>query len=218
MSTATIGGWSGRTRYRWRRRVGVLMAFAALAAGLVTTAAPGSAHANLPNGCPDASTDGDFQVNLPGGFFFKSRNKFYPALLVFWVESATPTFNVADSRVVVNNLSTPVTATFTSQQSQTFSISETVTTNIERTVLDTVFSNTVSSTVTESRTTQIGVSTTAEVPPFGRVQGDYGLEAFNVTWTVDAYEVSGGRCWYHYSDRHVVSNVPTIVEGWRVHA
>jgi hypothetical protein len=216
LSTATTDSRSSRLRHRRRQRIGLLTAFAILASALVTTVTASAATANDANGCPDASTAGNFQTTVTG-FRFPDGHNHANALLVFWIESKTPRFRPVESRVVTNDLSTPSTATFTSQQSQAFTITDSVSTGVDLTTMETVFKTTVSASVTQSRTTSLGVSATATVPAFGRVQGDYGLETFDVTWTVDIYQ-KDSKCWYHGSFRHVTSNLPTTIEGWILHS
>jgi len=134
------------------------------------------------------------------------------------VISANSTFMVADSRVVVNDLDTPVTATFTAQESRTFSIG--ATSGVSFTNLFGFLNINVSSTITSSTTTSIGVSTTGTVPPHSRVVGDYGVEAYEVTFM--GYEVirrSIGGCWVREDTMgHNVSYTPapTYIQGWRL--
>jgi hypothetical protein len=132
--------------------------------------------------------------------------------------AADQTFYVSDSRVVVNDLDSPVTATFTSQVSNTFSIS--VTTGVTVGQLWSFLTVNVSSTITMSTTAQLGVSTTATVPAHSIVIGDYGVEAFNVTYR--AYVVfrrSIGGCWVHLQTmghEEAFTPAPTYIQGWRL--
>jgi hypothetical protein len=136
------------------------------------------------------------------------------------VVSASSTFQVADSRVVVNDLDTPVTATFTSQVSRTFTIA--VTSGVSFNNLAGFLNINVSSTITSSTTTQIGVSTTATVPAHGSVIGDYGVEAYDVTF--NGYVVirrSIGGCWVNANTMGHSTEftpAPTYIQGWRLRA
>lgn len=134
------------------------------------------------------------------------------------VVSASQTFYVADSRIVVNDLDTPVTATFTSQQSRTFSIG--ATSGVSFSNLGGFLGINISSTITSSTTTAIGVSTTGTVPPHSAVIGDYGVQAYDVTFM--GYVVnrrSIGGCWVHEDTMgHEVeyTPAPTYIQGWRL--
>jgi hypothetical protein len=132
--------------------------------------------------------------------------------------SVDQAFFVADSRIVVNDLDTPATATFTSQISNTFQL--TLTSGMTTTVLKDYLTANVSSAIVSSATTQIGVSTTAQVPAHGAVIGDYGVEGFNVTYR--AYVVnrrSIGGCWVHQETmghEEAFTPAPTYIQGWRL--
>jgi hypothetical protein len=133
---------------------------------------------------------------------------------------STPTFNASDTRIAVNDLDNPATVTFTSQKSQTFSIS--VTASMVDS-LTKVLSLTVSASIQASRTTSIGVSVTATVPAHAGVRGDYGVQAFNVAFDTHTWEKIQwpGRPFPTTScvDLGVQSyqvNAPTSLEGWRV--
>ena len=83
----------------------------------------------------------------------------------------------------------------------------------------------VSATIVESRTTSIGVSATVTVPAHGRVDGQYGIEAYSISYEAHQYRIAGTqppapgsrRCF----DEGVgtgQTNAPTYVEGWRLTA
>jgi len=132
----------------------------------------------------------------------------------YTILAATPTFYASDGRVVENNLDSPISATFTSSQSQTY----TVTVNVGFTSqLVQNLQTSVSTSITSSRTTAIGVNAAVTVPPHSRVLGLYGVEAYDVTY--DAH-----RVWRHAGNSSVCFDqgirrgstpAPTIVEGWR---
>jgi hypothetical protein len=200
----------GRDRPGVGRRLGRYGLVAILAANLLTVVLGGS----------PASADGvicpDIQWTLIGGRPPNWRGHVYTLYTV------TPTFNVSDARTVINNLDTPASATFTSQQSRTFSVS--VTAGFTASFLSFLNAN-VSTTIVQSRTTSIGVSATANVPAHGRVDGQYGVEAYNITYEAHQYRTIGShppaagtkKC----IDEGVKSgqtNAPTFVEGWRLNA
>src|SRR5688572_19163317 len=97
-----------------------------------------------------------------------------------YVISANETFQPSESRIVVNDLDTPVTATFSSQTSRTFTIA--VQSGVSFNNLLSFMNVNVSTTITSSTTTQLGVSTTATVPAHGAVIGDYGVNVYDVTF------------------------------------
>lgn len=188
------------------RRLRRLVTCLLLAAGAFVAGLPGTAYAGFspcPPGVLPASTPGGAQPNLTGGTVY-----------LYTLVSSAPTFNASDSRAVTNGLDSPISATFTSQVSQTFSLSATVGSSVS---LFKFLTASVSVSIQSSRTTSIGVSATATVPPHSRVQGDYGVDAFNVTYDMQAYRWVGGlnACQISGSPIRVTSNAPTNIEGWR---
>jgi hypothetical protein len=135
------------------------------------------------------------------------------------VVSAQPSFLTSESRVVVNELDTPVTATFTSQASRTFTIAATA--GVSFSGLFGFLSANVSSTITSSTSTSLGVNAQAVVPPQARMFGDYGVDAYDVSF--DAYKVlrrgTGGGCWVQASTMGYEvhsATAPTYIQGWRL--
>jgi len=196
-----------RTRRALARRVAALAIGTVLASTTAVGVNPTPASAAT---CPP-NADWVF-VNWVPNFYV--RYEAYQFTLV----AASPTFNVSDSRVAVNGLDTPISVTFTSSQSRTFTIAVTATMQAKLTDWLTA---TVSSTITSSRTTQIGVSVTASVPAHATIQGEYGVQAYNAIYRVHTDQ----RIWWLNNGSMVCSdlgiatqsiNAPTIVEGWRV--
>lgn len=143
-------------------------------------------------------------------------HRYYLYLYTLTLVSSEPVFNVSDSRVVINSTSSPVTATFTSSKSQTFSIS--VAASLSAKIHD-WFTVTVSSTIQQSRTTSIGTSYSEVVPPNTTAQGDYGVEAYNVTYDVHLTKYDSFFSWplcLDYDTVRQTTNAPTNIEGWRV--
>jgi hypothetical protein len=140
---------------------------------------------------------------------------------VYSLRTVTPTFNVSDARTVQNQLDTPASATFTSQQSKTFEISVTAGTSAS---LWGFLTANVSTTIVQSRTTSLGVSATATVPPHGQVNGLYGVDAYNITYDAHQYVHAGplppspgsksciDKGWVYGQ----TTNAPTYLEGWRL--
>ncbi|MEN3615292.1 hypothetical protein AAH979_37920 [Plantactinospora sp. ZYX-F-223] len=136
--------------------------------------------------------------------------------------NSTPTFNVSDTRIAVNNLDTPASVTFTSQQSQTFSVS--VSASMKASLLKKL-ELTVGSNVQWSRTTAVGVSVTATVPPRSGIRGDYGVQAYDVTFEAQTWGRRTIQIGYPPSRIYTCEdlgvrtyhiNAPTDLEGWRV--
>lgn len=138
---------------------------------------------------------------------------------IYTLTSSTPVFNIADTRISTNNLETPTSVTFTSQQSKTYSVS--VTASMGASFFGFLSAN-VSVNVTQSRTTSVGVSTTATVPSHRTVRGDYGVHAYNVVTDVRVIQRQlywngpgpAEGCGDYYE--HRTDNVPTTLEGWQV--
>jgi hypothetical protein len=189
-----------------------------LGATVLTAAVTGVARANDANGCPDASTRGDAQREVTG-FHFPDGHTHSLALLVFWIENTMVTFEPVRSVVLDNSQgSVAQTASFENTQSTTFSVTQSVATGVELTLVKDVLKSTVNASIAQTLTTQTGqsASITLTAPAFRTVFAEYGLDLLRVTWTVDIYQ-KDRKCWYHGSFRHVVSDrVPTTTERWRV--
>jgi hypothetical protein len=184
------------------RRLSQLAALLLVAGGLVIST-PGAASASPPQvPCPASVAQ-----PLPSGIYIPPPQYFRQYTLV----SATPTFNASDGRFVDNGLDQTIPATFTSSQSRTFSI--VVSVGVDREVGDFLKVN-VSSQITQSRTTAIGVNVTVNVPPRSTVLGEYGIRAFDVVYDVHTIKKYIGRC-YDEGTQRGSTNAPTIAEGWR---
>lgn len=190
-----------------RRRLRAAAAASMLVSALAVAVTPGIAHAATP--CPPGvirgvAPSGAAQPKVVGGYAY-----------LYTLVNAAPAFNVSDTRSVINNLDAPAQATFTSQISKTFSIS--VTAGTSASLFGFLTAN-LSSTIQRSRTTAIGVSTTAVVPAHSRVVGEYGVEAYLVTYDVQAYWWVGGlnACTPSGPLTRATANAPTATEGWRL--
>jgi hypothetical protein len=179
-----------------------------LVSAFAVVVTPGVANAATP--CPPGVIRGfaagstPEQAGLIGGYAY-----------LYTLIGAEPAFNVSDSRSVTNNLDAPAQATFTSQVSKTFEIS--VTAGTSASLFGFLTAN-LSSTIRQSRTTALGVSTTAVVAAHSRVVGDYGVEAYLVTYDVQKYFWVGGlnACTPSGPLTRAIANAPTFVEGWRL--
>ncbi|WP_146163921.1 hypothetical protein [Pseudosporangium ferrugineum] len=175
-----------------------------LTSALTTVAMPAPAQAHS---CPAG-----LQWSLTSHEWFP---EYYAVQYV--VDSVTPDFLVSEQRAVVNNTNTQATASFTSSVSQTFSMSVTVGTSAS---LFGFLTANVSASISMSTTTMTGVSASAPVPPFSRVVGQYGVEAYRVTYTENTYHNIGynppnDSCTL-YASRQGTSVAPTVFSGWRV--
>jgi hypothetical protein len=203
--------WTGRTL---RRSAQLSVLTLAASAGLVVVAAA-PARADWVR-CGDL-LDREWELVPPHGmstFTWESYD-----YLSF---NSIPTFNVSDTRIAVNDLDDPATVTFTSQQSRTWSIevSASMTKSLTKKL-----SLTVSARVQYSWTTAVGVSVTATVPPHSGVRGDYGTQAFDVTFEARTYRkmmrMTGhpptpSHTCYDLGVKTYHINAPTDLEGWRV--
>lgn len=193
---------------RWRRRLAILAVLATLASGMaVVTAVPATADQAVPV----------HRIPCPG-WVPRWQPGSYGQILGN-VEVA-PVFLVADSRIVRNDLDTPITATFTSQVSASWQVTVTTGLTLQNVVQHLNIS--VSTAIVSGVTTSIGVSTQATVPPHSAVVGDYGVEAYHVIY--DAYVVLvrerfPGECWIRSDTNGVYRTAtwaPTYIQGWRV--
>jgi len=201
-----------RTGRRVRARVGVLGVIVGLVVSLATTVfgATAASAAGIP--CPNLARS---DWTLIGGRPPSWRGH------VYGLQSAAQVFNVSEARIVENTLDTPVVATFTSQQSRSYSLSVTQGRSV---TLASFLTANVSVTIVQSWTTSIGVSATATVPPHSRVTGLYGIQAYDVIYSVHTYRHVGSRP-PDPGDRSCIdegttfgnnTNAPTYVEGWRI--
>jgi hypothetical protein len=217
----------GPGRRRWHR-FGFVLAIAALTSGLVLL--PKAAMANLPNGCPDASTAGHKQVRLDNsGFRFPDGHDHAHVLLVFWIEQVTPTVRPLQSPPSIHDnftFDTTQTFTFTSSFMSSTSVTNTISQQVQFTSqLGTVFSETVSNSIQQTVSITQTYTASGPVPPRTRITGVFGLDAFDIVFTVDYYQVdssgplSSTKCWYHGSDRHGFAQAPSNNPGgigWRL--
>ena len=135
-----------------------------------------------------------------------------------YVISASENFEVTESRLVRNDTDFEVTASFSSEQSHTFSIA--VTSGVTFNNLFGFLNANVSNTITSSTTTTIGVTAETTVPAHTTVIGDYGVDVFSVTFM--GYVVirrSIGGCWVRQSTMghdQQFTPAPTYIQGWRI--
>lgn len=217
-----LGLSPGRRARPGRRRLGAGAGLFALLSALFVAIAPGGtaqAAVTPTEPCPN------FQPSDYGNAHFITwdwvGDSLHPVLTVFYfLEPPVETFNIAESAAVFNQLSTPSSATFTSSTAKTFSITTTVTNTTSVTsMLGVAFSSSVSNSITNSTTTSIGFSTTVQVPPNSRVQGDFGVRAFIIHYNMARWEIGGGKCWWRpeLGKENVFANAPTNIQEWRTH-
>jgi hypothetical protein len=131
---------------------------------------------------------------------------------------------VSDGRLLDNGLDSPAQFQVTSSVSQTFSIAATVGVTANPDKVKNYFNLNVSTTITASRTTTIGVSVTTTVAPHSRVIAEYGVQGYFVTYAVSQYYVMktgkeppapGSPCqeWGYFPQS---TNAPTNTEGWQL--
>ncbi|WP_327000467.1 hypothetical protein OHA72_35780 [Dactylosporangium sp. NBC_01737] len=189
------------------RAVAAVSAVAAVATGVA--AFPGTAHANDYFG-PVVSCPGD--PNIIWKQFSVGRDVLLREGFQYTILSATPKFNVSDSRSVTNNLTTPVQVEFNSIRSQTYTV--TVERGTSQQLVDKV-NETVSVTVQVQRTSSIGVKASFEVPAMTTVVGEYGVHSYNVSYTARRllWRYNKGYC-YDQGTVAGTTNAPTAAEGW----
>lgn len=176
--------------------------------GRLATAAVEGVRWNIPE--TSCAPLGDVQWRR----FFSTAHLGYKYRIV----TATPVFYVSDSRIVDNGLDTPITATFSAQLSRTTTVQTSLTFSTAQPLVD-VLNVQVSATIIMTRTTTIGVSTTATVQPHSRVLGEYGVHGYDVTYDAQlvGFDSATGKC-YDGGTTRAFTPAPTFVEGWRVSA
>ncbi|MFY1669389.1 hypothetical protein ACN27G_05445 [Plantactinospora sp. WMMB334] len=211
---ATLGRAAGQGGRRWRARLGVLAALAGLLAVPVVTVAPGVASAGAIVPCPGTITSWKLISSSRAGRVWEGYR--------YTLYSATPTFLVSDGQLLDNGTDSTVSYTITSRVSQTFSIQTTI--GISATGQQDFLTTNVSTQIVSTQVTERGVSIQVPVPPRTRLIAEYGVEAYQVSYAVEAWRattrineqpVTGGRCeeWGYYPQN---STAPTHIEGWRL--
>lgn len=191
---------------RRRSRLAVGAVLVALASTLATVGTSSAARADTPS-CP------------PGLDWSFNDNGFFPEYFAiqYVVDSVKPDFLVSEQRVVDNGTNAPITGSFTSSVSKTFAL--TFTAGVSGSVFG-LLTGSVSSSISMSTTTMTGVTATAPVPAGGRVIGQYGVEAYDVTYTINEWDNIGNNppgplCSLSGSTQGT-SVAPTTLTGWRV--
>jgi hypothetical protein len=199
---------------RWRARLGVLTALAGLVAVPVVTVAPGAASAGAIVPCPDTITSWRIiSSNRAGRVWEGYRYTLY---------SATPVFLPSDGQLLDNGTDSTVNYTISSRVSRTFSIQSTV--GISASGQQDFLTTNVSIQIVATQVTERGVTIAVPVPPRTRLIAEYGVEAYQVSYAVEAWRaptrlnaepVTGGRCeeWGYYPQN---TTAPTHIEGWRL--
>lgn len=201
---------------RKRRRFMVLTLLASVLSTLTAAINPSVASASVP--CPADIAEWKGAGSNHGIIQWTG--------LQYTLISATPQFMVSDGRLLDNGLDSPAQFQVTSSVSQTFSIAATVGVTANPDKVKNYFNLNVSTTITASRTTMIGVSVTTTVPPHSRVIAEYGVQGYLVTYAVSKYfavkagfEVPppGYPCEEQgYFPQSTIA--PTNTEGWRLRA
>lgn len=198
----------------------------ALAAGLTVAVPSGTASAsntdclNYPGSSSTMNFFNPYTDPATGQrqrFVFPDNDDHDHVVLTFWIHQVTPTFNVAASTFVDNGTDGQQMGTFATTQSQTFTISESVSTGVTSTFEKSAFTATVSQSVTGAITTSTTITATASIPAHSRVNADFGVAAYIVNYDVAFWQFDQGTCWYHDTRTNVTANVPTTSEGWHLY-
>nr|MDT0662993.1 hypothetical protein [Micromonospora sp. DSM 115978] len=199
----------GVRRRGWRARVtGLVMSVAMMSGGAVLIA-PGTAYAGVFG--PDIACPTD--PNIVWTTTVAARNTVVYQGHLFTVSSSNRTFIASDGRTVDNGLSSPIVATFTSQQSRTYTVTTRVGTSAQ---LTNKLQTSVSVDIVNSRTTAIGVNAQVTVPAYSRVLGLYGVEVYDVAYTAQTVwmNLPRSKCWDR-GTQAATTAAPTLIEGWR---
>jgi hypothetical protein len=207
----------------WRGKLSALVpVFALVTAGIVT--APGAAHADpvftppgyrkgpcAELGALDLVPDDVYHQYAKIGFAYR-------------VVSSTTVFEPAWGRFVDNDSDVVRNADWTASESRTVSLQTTFNLQVQagRTAptggMQTMVTLATGVQVTESRTTEIGVSVHGPVQPHTRTLGEYGLSSMDVV--MDQLLVGMmpdlTTCIYNVDNwTRGTAHIPTINEGWR---
>jgi hypothetical protein len=171
---------------------------------------PGAAHANDYFG-PKVACPSD--PNIVWKQFSVGRDVLLREGFQYTIVTATPRFNVSDSRSVTNNLATPVQVEFNSIRSQTYTV--TVERGTSQQLVDKLTA-TFQVTFQVARTSSIGVKASFEVPAMTTVVGEYGVHSYDVSYTARRllWRINKGYC-YDQGTISAATNAPTASEGWR---
>ncbi|MFY1690987.1 hypothetical protein [Plantactinospora sp. WMMB782] len=209
-----FGSSAGRSGGRWRARLGVLSLLAGGLAVPAVAVAPGVASAGAIVPCPASITSWRVISNGRGWRVWEGYR--------YTLHSATPTFLVSDGQLLDNGTDSTVNYTITSRVSRTFSIQTTV--GITASGQQDFFTTNISTQIVATQVTERGVSIAVPVPPRSRLIAEYGVEAYQVSYAVEAWRTTtslsgqpatGGRCeeWGYYPQN---TTAPTHLEGWRL--
>ena len=189
---------------RLSHRIGTGLALAGLLAGLAVVATPSPAHAGAIVACP--AYDGRAIVGFRNGKFVWEYYRYY-------LLSVAPQFRVSDGRSLDNQTDAVASYTITSQVSVTYQV--TVTYGVQAQFMNVLTTN-VSSSVVASRTTQIGVVISVNVPPRTKLIAEYGVDGYDVSSGTAAWRTTDGRWCEEWGWYPVQNFVPTVNEGWRL--
>lgn len=190
-----------------RRRFGAATAVSILATVFMVAVAPTPARADvlMPPGDFNCAAYPDIAwQRIFGGFDIWRATRYQ-------LVSASQTFDVADARVVQNALPNDAQATFSSQQSRTFSVTVSIGSTVK---VGELVSLTMGVQVVQTQTTAIGVAVTTTVPANTTVLGEYGLHAYDVVFDVQDLYKDNRHC-SAITPKRGTGHTPTITEGWR---
>jgi hypothetical protein len=134
------------------------------------------------------------------------------------IHSAEPTFYVSDARQVYNGLDSPITVTVTATTSHTYTLTVTAGYSVD---LLSVLHASVSTTITQSTTTSIGVSVQATVQPYTTLLAEYGMHGYQIvydvtSWLTTSEDLSHNVCGNLGTQYNQSTVGPTYIEGWRI--
>lgn len=204
-----------RSRWRLPRRLGVLSTLAGVLSALVVAVAPSAAQAAY--GCNNVP-QGDYNFFLNNSYD-DIEDAYKTHLVVFYLKSWSPTFNVADSVTDGNDSDSPQTKTFNISRSQTYTVQELfkVTASQQVEFLKTKLSQSYeySQQLTQSYTTSNSITYTETLAPHTARRVYNGVDAINGIFDVHYWVYDGpGRCFWRptWAQIDVQRNVPTTRE------
>jgi hypothetical protein len=214
---ASLSWRPGRLRLR-RAQLGALAAFVALVtAG--TVIAPSTAYAGCCEPRPPITYAPCSTLGPIDWWYYNQPPPYVQSGVRYIIVSWTPVFEPAHGRFIQNTTNQTFTGTWTATETRTVTFQTTFTLTIaSKEVMSTSITLAASVQVVQTRTTQLGVSATAQIPPHSTMLGEYGLQSLDVVMDVQTIGMLADRQTCAFVPGNVsrhTAHAPTINEGWR---
>jgi hypothetical protein len=204
--------------WRLRGRLGALAALAVLVtAGMAI--APSAAYADPGEPHPPVTVAPCSSLGPIDWWYYYQSGPYARAGVRYIIISTSTVFEPAHGRFIENTTDQTFTGTWTATETRTVTFTTSFTLTIASTaIMRTTITLAAGVQVVETRTTQLGVSATSQIPPHRTMLGEYGLHSLDVVMDVQtvAMRQDMQTCEFVPSNvqRHT-AHAPTINEGWR---